>query len=89
MDQAQNTFSALQMLPKNGNFTMRWFVFCAGADHHDNSQTIGLTHRGVKPMPATLVASVSGSNIFGGRATAMTAPSGKVEPFPFQLEGTR
>jgi hypothetical protein len=52
------------------------------ADHKGDST-------GRQDMLATLGASQNGQDNFGGRATAKTAPSGKVGPFPFQLEGNQ
>jgi hypothetical protein len=87
--EAQNDISALQMLSKNDNFTMRWFVFGADPDQASNSPNIGLGNQAVKHMPETLAASVLGSGQFRGRATALTAASGRVRPFSVQLEGNQ
>jgi hypothetical protein len=88
--EAQNDISALQMLPKNGNFTMRWFVLCADPDQDDNAQNIDPANRAVNGNALDLGCIAFGfGKIHGGRATAKTAPSGKVGPFPYQLEGNQ
>ena len=87
--EAQNDISALQMLSKNDNFTMRWFVFGADPDQASNSPTIGLGNQAVKHMPSTLGASVLGSDNFGGGPIRHDGSSlGRLEPFPYQLGGT-
>jgi hypothetical protein len=69
---------------------MRWFVFCAGADHHDYPQTIKPTHRAVNGHALDLGRIAFGFGPIMGRATALRTGLGKgLGPFPFQLEGTR
>jgi hypothetical protein len=88
MDQAQNTFSALQTLAFQAKFTVRWFVLGADPDQASNSPTIGLGNQAVKHMPSTLGASVLGSDNFGGGKPHSGRTSGKVSArFRFNYRG--